>query len=188
VWAPIYDSESDQRWSHQVVASAAASDDGADHLGRFGHLVALNQSRQDLLCRQWWTVNLEAIISTTCSAMSGEAETVSAANALGDTALMYAGTFAIGKSFALLATMAHAGGKDAPARSASVDPASFTVYRVKHYRPAELLADHHDLTQFHCRSTEQPNSYAATPGNQRRLASRASSSHRDTPRRTSRRL
>jgi GNAT superfamily N-acetyltransferase len=26
---------------------------------------------------------------------------------------------------------------------------------VKHYRPPELLADHHELTQFRCRSTEQ---------------------------------
>ena len=26
---------------------------------------------------------------------------------------------------------------------------------MRRYRPPELLADHHDLTQFHCRSTEQ---------------------------------
>jgi hypothetical protein len=26
---------------------------------------------------------------------------------------------------------------------------------VKQHRPPELLADHHDLIEFHCRSTEQ---------------------------------
>src|SRR5574337_1323505 len=42
-----------------------------------------------------------------------------------------------------------------PAGSAEADATPLTIHRVKTYRPPELLADHHDLTEFHCRSTEQ---------------------------------
>lgn len=42
-----------------------------------------------------------------------------------------------------------------PTRAAPTDATPHAIHRVRRYRPPELLADHHDLTEFGCRSTEQ---------------------------------
>jgi hypothetical protein len=42
-----------------------------------------------------------------------------------------------------------------PTRAAPTDATSQAIHRVRRYRPPELLADHHGLTEFGCRSTEQ---------------------------------